>query len=293
MSGRDKDNAADSGKGKGARVGGVVWDPLPAGLATAFFSVAPLASFALPTFGWTVPGAIAAAAAVPLVALSSHSYVVASCVSTILGCVCSVGLNLATADYSFQERNFADAGAFLVSLSVFHCSEYIMTALYNQHVLSFDSFLLNHSREYHAALAAAAVEYSLRSYFVPWLHFRPLFYTGLAMAVVGDVARKLAMMTAASNFKHIIATERDETHKLVTHGIYGWCRHPSYFGWSLWAVGTQVLLSNILCTGAYAYAAISFFRDRIEFEEAYLLRFFGNDYARYRATTWSGVPTVP
>lgn len=39
---------------------------------------------------------------------------------------------------SFEERNLSDAGAFLISLSVFHCSEYIMTALYNQHVLSFD-----------------------------------------------------------------------------------------------------------------------------------------------------------
>ena len=41
------------------------------------------------------------------------------------------------------------------------------------------------------------------------------------MSIAGDVVRKLAMITAASNFKHIVATQRDSSHKLVTHGIYG------------------------------------------------------------------------
>ena len=118
------------------------------------------------------------------------------------------------------------------------------------------------------------------------------------------------------------------------------CRHPSYFGWTMWAVGTQVLLSNYLCIvsafvvwlqlhgpalcdrrfttsptsfpraclclfacacvhvsvlclqPAFAAAAYLFFRDRIAFEEAYLIRFFGREYVVYRDTTWSGIPFV-
>ena len=39
-------------------------------------------------------------------------------------------------------------------------------------------------------------------------------------------------------------TEQDMTdHQLVTSGVYGYCRHPSYAGWFLWSVGTQVGLS--------------------------------------------------
>ena len=47
-----------------------------------------------------------------------------------------------------------------------------------------------------------------------------------------------------------------EEHELVTHGIYGICRHPSYLGWWIFAVGTQVRLnpfghfSLISCTHA-------------------------------------------
>lgn len=167
-----------------------------------------------------------------------------------------------------------------------------MTAVFNQHVLSFDSFLLNHSREYHLAMTAAAAEYLLTVYFAPQLRLSSLFHAGLAMSIAGDVVRKLAMITAASNFKHIVATQRDSSHKLVTHGIYGFCRHPSYFGWTMWAVGTQVLLSNYLCIPAFAAAAYLFFRDRIAFEEAYLIRFFGREYVVYRDTTWSGIPFV-
>lgn len=40
-------------------------------------------------------------------------------------------------------------------------------------------------------------------------------------------------------------------------------RHPSYFGWFWWCVGTQCLLCNPLCILAYAVAAWDFFRKRI------------------------------
>ena len=37
-------------------------------------------------------------------------------------------------------------GAYMMSMSAFHASEYFMTALHNHKSLSVDSFLLNHSR---------------------------------------------------------------------------------------------------------------------------------------------------
>ncbi len=39
-------------------------------------------------------------------------------------------------------------------------------------------------------------------------------------------------------------------------------RHPSYFGWFYWSVGTQILLGNPVCSVLYTYAAWSFFHKR-------------------------------
>lgn len=67
-----------------------------------------------------------------------------------------------------------------------------------------------------------------------------LNYVGLGLCLAGEVLRKLAMFTAKSNFNHIIQVKREEGHVLVTNGIYGLCRHPSYVGWFWWSIGTQV-----------------------------------------------------
>ena len=80
-------------------------------------------------------------------------------------------------------------------------------------------------------------------------------------------------------------------HRLVTHGVYAWLRHPAYFGWFWWSVGTQLLLCNPVCVFAYAYASYRFFRNRIPYEEQHLLRMFPNDeYAAYRRRTVIGIP---
>ena len=72
--------------------------------------------------------------------------------------------------------------------------------------------------------------------------------------------------------------------------MHRFVRHPSYLGWFVWSVGTQVLLSNPLCFLLYIFASWNFFRTRIEYEEMLLLRFFPTEYPAYKAKTWSGVP---
>ena len=90
--------------------------------------------------------------------------------------------------------------------------------------------------------------------------------------------RKAAMWTARSNFSHIIVTEQEGNHQLVTSGVYSFCRHPSYLGWFCWSVGTQLLLCNPFCFVAYTAASISFFRDRVPFEEKMLINIFHEQY---------------
>lgn len=63
---------------------------------------------------------------------------------------------------------------------------------------------------------------------------------GLILCIMGEVLRKLAMFTANTNFNHIVQTVKERDHVLVTHGVYGLCRHPSYVGWFYWSIGTQV-----------------------------------------------------
>ena len=46
------------------------------------------------------------------------------------------------------------------------------------------------------------------------------------------------MVTAGSSFNHIVQNEHDGNQVLVTHGIYSTFRHPAYFGWFWWSVGS-------------------------------------------------------
>ena len=63
---------------------------------------------------------------------------------------------------------------------------------------------------------------------------------GLLLVIGGEVLRKLAMLTASSNFNHYVRHVREEGHTLITHGVYAFCRHPSYVGWFYWSIGSQV-----------------------------------------------------
>lgn len=67
-----------------------------------------------------------------------------------------------------------------------------------------------------------------------------LSVVGLIMVLCGEGLRKAAMLTAGSNFNHIVQNEKAQSHVLVTTGVYAYFRHPSYVGWFYWSIGTQV-----------------------------------------------------
>ena len=130
---------------------------------------------------------------------------------------------------------------YTTALSFFHFSEYLMTALYNSDRLSLDSFLLNHSFEYKVAAVASWVEFGIEAYFFPsFKSFGFLSFLGLCMVIIGEVFRKLAMITAKSNFSHIVQSHKNDGHVLVTCGIYSISRHPAYMGWFIWSIGMSI-----------------------------------------------------
>ncbi|KAG7472183.1 hypothetical protein MATL_G00106180 [Megalops atlanticus] len=195
---------------------------------------------------------------------------------------------------SFGQTTWTHFGWYMCSLSFFHYSEYLVTAIINPRSLSLDSFLLNHSMEYTVAAVSSWVEFTAEKLLIPELkQLRWISLVGLVMVLFGEFLRKLAMLTAGSNFNHIVQNEKAQSHILVTSGIYSCFRHPSYVGWFCWSVGTQVLLCNPVCLVGYTLASWRFFRERIEEEEISLIHFFGEDYLEYKRKVPSGLPFIP
>lgn len=213
--------------------------------------------------------------------------------SILLGHVLALGLGTSVIA---QDETYRPFGMYLIIWSTFHMGEYLVTAIYNRSSLSLDSFLIDHSVEYYAAMGLCWTEFFLERYFVASLNtnFTWISIVGLIICLVGDFIRKLAMITAGDNFSHIIRTRKDPRHRLVTHGIYGWVRHPSYLGWFLWAVGTQLILINPFSIIVFTLATWKFFSERIHSEERILIQFFQYQYTDYQGQVpFSGVPFVP
>ena len=179
---------------------------------------------------------------------------------------------------------------FLSSLSFFHFLEYQVTALYNPLVATISAFLLSQNgRAYNIAHSLAFLEcfarYTIfsalnldletivRSYApekfrnmktTSWPSFHILWLaSGFTMLLVGQITRTLAMAKAGSNFNHTVQMKKKQGHVLVTDGIYGWLRHPSYFGFFWWGLGTQFVLGNAVCLTGYTIVLWRFFRHRI------------------------------
>lgn len=190
---------------------------------------------------------------------------------------------------------------FLLALSVFHFLEFWSTARRNTLVATTDSFLLTANwPAYAVAHASAFAESILVGVFFPNRHWdvagldlgSVCLVLGVVMVVVGQVVRSAAMLQAGASFNHQIQWSRSESHVLVTEGIYGVLRHPSYFGFFYWGLGTQLVLGNVVCFFAYAGVLWYFFSRRIRVEEGKLVEFFREDYVRYRRRVGTWMPFI-
>lgn len=188
----------------------------------------------------------------------------------------------------FYARSF---WAYLMFLSVFHFLEFILTAMFHSETLTIDSFLLNHSKQYHFAALCATIEYWMELAFYPSLKSNMiLILMGIILCSVGQIFRTGAMYQAGHNFTHLVSTVKNHKHRLVTSGLYSLSRHPSYFGWFWWSIGTQIILSNPICLVGYTWASWNFFANRIPYEEEHLVHFFGIEYIKYRDSVGVGIP---
>ncbi|KAH8894995.1 ICMT-domain-containing protein [Thozetella sp. PMI_491] len=217
-----------------------------------------------------------------------------------LGGAAAAGLLAAASILLFTASPAWRVPFFLAALALHHFLEFWSTAAYNTRAAEIGSFLLTANwPSYAIAHATATVECLLVSLVWPhrsWapFHLGPvLLALGLGLVVVGQTARTAAMMQAGPSFNHIIQHRRHESHVLVTTGIYSKLRHPSYFGFFWWALGTQLVLGNAFSFVAYTAVLWRFFRVRIRHEEDVLIRFFGDEYVNYRKAVGTKIPLIP
>lgn len=195
---------------------------------------------------------------------------------------------------------------FTAALATFHFLEFYITARYNVPAATVGSFLLTANwPSYAIAHTVALVECALVSFLWPtrdWAGWvtaglvpgagRFLLTLGLLLVLVGQTIRTVAMIQCGMSFNHKVQWWRRQTHKLITTGIYSKLRHPSYFGFFWWALGTQLVLGNAVTFWLYAAALWYFFSTRIQHEEYLLIGFFGNEYEDYRRRTATRIPFI-
>src|SRR6476619_82146 len=114
-------------------------------------------------------------------------------------------------------------------------------------------------------------------------------WIGVALFAVGGALRIWPVFVLGHRFSGLVAIQPENA--LVTSGIYGVIRHPSYLGllinslgWSLaFRSGVGVLLTVLLIPPLLA---------RIDAEENLLHSEFGDDYNAYRSHTWRLIPGI-
>lgn len=192
----------------------------------------------------------------------------------------------------FSDTSVRQLSQMLLSLIIFHTSEYILAiAIHGASNVTPSSLLI--SKHYAFAMLSAALEYLTEIILFPELKQHVWVSNfGLGMIVVGEIIRKTSIITAGRSFTHLIKTNHEEHHRLVTHGVYRLMRHPSYCGFLIWSVGTQVMLCNPVSTAVFAVVVWRFFARRIPYEECFLKQFFGVEYVEYAESVASGIPFV-
>jgi protein-S-isoprenylcysteine O-methyltransferase Ste14 len=111
---------------------------------------------------------------------------------------------------------------------------------------------------------------------------------GTGVAITFIAARALDVLDLAG-VRHVQRTSR--THAPVeTAGLYGFVRHPLYFGWALLVFGAPEMTFTRL---VFAMVSTLYLVVAIPFEERSLIETFGAEYASYqRKVRWRMFPRI-
>lgn len=110
---------------------------------------------------------------------------------------------------------------------------------------------------------------------------------GVVLFAVGGALRLAPTFVLGRRFSGLVAIQPG--HELVTSGLYGVIRHPSYLGLIVMMLGWGLAfrsLVGILLALLVIFPLIA----RICSEETLLAEHFGSEYAAYRARTYRLIP---
>jgi protein-S-isoprenylcysteine O-methyltransferase Ste14 len=114
-------------------------------------------------------------------------------------------------------------------------------------------------------------------------------WLGVALYAAGGALRLWPVFVLGRRFSGLVAIQPG--HRLVTDGIYGVIRHPSYLGLLVNLVGWALAFRSAvgLLLGALTVLILI---GRIRSEEALLRSQFGAEYDTYRTRTWRLIPGI-
>jgi protein-S-isoprenylcysteine O-methyltransferase Ste14 len=114
-------------------------------------------------------------------------------------------------------------------------------------------------------------------------------WLGVLLYTAGGVLRLAPVFVLGRRFSGLVAIQPE--HRLVTSGLYGIIRHPSYLGLFVLALGWGLAFRSGVGV-AIAVLMLVVVLARIESEERLLSESFGAEYDAYRARTWRLIPYV-
>jgi protein-S-isoprenylcysteine O-methyltransferase Ste14 len=114
-------------------------------------------------------------------------------------------------------------------------------------------------------------------------------WVGVVLFAAGGVLRLLPVFVLGNRFSGLVAIQPG--HTLVTGGIYGVIRHPSYLGLLLGVLGWGLTFNTwvgVLLAALHVPVVLA----RIQAEERLLGAHFGVEYAEFRARTSRLIPGI-
>jgi protein-S-isoprenylcysteine O-methyltransferase Ste14 len=114
-------------------------------------------------------------------------------------------------------------------------------------------------------------------------------WLGVLVYAAGGILRLAPVFVLGRRFSGLVAIQPE--HRLVTSGLYGIIRHPSYLGLFVLMLGWGLAFRSGVGV-AIAVLSLGVLLARIRAEERLLSETFGAEYDAYRARTWRLIPYV-
>jgi protein-S-isoprenylcysteine O-methyltransferase Ste14 len=112
---------------------------------------------------------------------------------------------------------------------------------------------------------------------------------GIALFAIGFTILLVGHITLWRFYSSALVIKED--HRLITHGVYRFTRHPIYLGTIMATIGLSVYASSL-----YGFIAMlaqfPIFLNRIRMEERLLTEEFGDEYLAYKEAVNKLIPFI-